>query len=151
MTQSLEMYQEINGKTNTAKYYLVTKRNEVLIHDTNMDESHKIYANLKKPNTRDYIFSSVQFSRSVMSDSLQPQGLQHTMLPCPSPSTGVCSNSQPLSQWCHPTISSSVIPFSSRLQSFPASGSFPMSQFFTLGGQTIRRKNIMYLLGEIFW
>ena len=70
--------------------------------------------------------SSVQFSCSVVSDSLRPHGLQHTRLPCPSPTPRPCSNSCPLRQWCHPTISSSVIPFSSRLQSFPASGSFPM-------------------------
>ena len=68
-----------------------------------------------------------------MSDSLWPQGLQHTRLPCPSLSPGACSNSCPASQWCHPTISSSVVPFSSCLQSFPASGSFPMSQLFTSG------------------
>ena len=67
---------------------------------------------------------SVQFSHSVVSDSLQPHGLQHTRPPCPSPTPGACSNSCPLSQWCHPTISSSAIPFSSCLQSFPASGSF---------------------------
>ena len=73
-----------------------------------------------------------------MSDSLQPHGLQHARPPCPSPTPEVSSNSCPLSQWCHPTISSSVIPFfSSCLQSFPASGSFPMSQFFTSGGQSI--------------
>ena len=72
-----------------------------------------------------------------MSDSLWPHGLQHTRLPCPSPTPGVNSNSCLLSQWCHPTISSSVIPFSSCLQSFPASGSFPMSQFFTSSGQSI--------------
>ena len=77
------------------------------------------------------------FNCSVMSNSLWPHGLQHTRLSCPSPSPGVCSNSCPLSQWCHPTISSSVIPFSSCLQSFPASGSFPMSQLFTSGGQRI--------------
>ena len=71
-----------------------------------------------------------------MSDSLRPQWLQHTRPPCPSPTPGVYSNSCPLSQWCHPTISSSVIPFS-RLPSFPASGSFTMSQFFTSGGQSI--------------
>ena len=76
-----------------------------------------------------------QFSYSVMSNSLQPHGLQHARLPCPSPTSGACSNSCPLSRWWHPTISSSVIPFSSCLQSFPASGSFPMSQFFTSGGQ----------------
>ena len=78
-----------------------------------------------------------EFSRSVVSDSLQPHGLQHTRLPCPSPTPGACSNSSPSSQWCHPTISSSVIPFSSCLQSFPASGSSPMSQFFASGGQSI--------------
>ena len=67
------------------------------------------------------IYNSVQFNHSVMSDSWQPQGLQHTRLPCPSPTPGACSNSCPLSQWCHPTISSSVVPSSSRFQSFPAS------------------------------
>ena len=72
-----------------------------------------------------------------MSDSLQPHGLQHTRLSCPSLTPKAYSNSCPLSQWCHPTISSSVIPFSSRLQSFPASGSFPMSQLFASGGQNI--------------
>ena len=72
--------------------------------------------------------SSVQFSRSVMSDSLRPHGLQQARFPCPSPTPGPCSNSCPLSQWCHATISSSAVPFSSCLQSFPASGSFQMSQ-----------------------
>ena len=71
---------------------------------------------------------SVQFSRSVMSDSLWPHGLQHARPPCPSPTPGACSNSCPLSRWCLPTISSSIVPFSSCLQSFPASGSFLMSQ-----------------------
>ena len=80
---------------------------------------------------------SVQFSHSVVSDSLQPHGLQHTRPPCPSPTPRVYSNSCPLSQSCHPTISSSVIPFSSCLQSFPESGSFPMSQLFASGGQSI--------------
>ena len=78
---------------------------------------------------------SVQFSHSVVSNSLRPQGLQHTRPPCPSPTPGDYSDSCPLSQWCHPTISSSVAPFSSCLQSFPASGPFPVSQFFTSGGQ----------------
>ena len=77
-----------------------------------------------------------QFSCSVMSNSLRPHGLQHAS-PGPSPTPGACSNSYPLSQWCHPTISPSVVPFSSYLQSFPASGSFLMSQFFALGGQSI--------------
>ena len=80
---------------------------------------------------------SVQFSCSVMSDSLRPHGLQHARPPCPSPTFGVYLNSCPLSWWCHLTISSSVIPFSSRLQSFPASGSFQMSQFFASSGQSI--------------
>ena len=79
-------------------------------------------------------FSSVQ---SVMSESLRPHGLQHTRPPCLPPTPGVYSKSHPLSWWCHPTISSSVIPFSSRLQSFPASGSFPKSKFFTSDGQNI--------------
>ena len=72
-----------------------------------------------------------------MSDSLRPRGLQHARLPCPSPTPRAWANSCPLSWWCHPTISSSVVPFSSCLQTFPASGSFPMSQFFASGGQSI--------------
>ena len=80
---------------------------------------------------------SAQSSLSVVSDSLWPHGLQHARPPCPSPTPGVYPNSCPLSQWCHPTISSSIIPSSSPLQSFPASGSFQMSQFFTSGGQSI--------------
>ena len=80
---------------------------------------------------------SVQFSRSVVSNSLQPHGLQHTRPPWPSPTPGVYPNSCPLSRWCHPTISSSVVPFSSCSQSFPASGSFQMSQLFSSGGQSI--------------
>ena len=80
---------------------------------------------------------SVQFSCSVVSYSMQPHGLQHTRPPCPSPTPGVYPKSCPLSWWCHPTISSSVVPFSSHLQSFPASRSFSMSQFFTSGGQSI--------------
>ena len=80
---------------------------------------------------------SLQFSCSVMSNSLQPRGLQHTRPPCPWPTPGVYSVSCPLSRWCHPTISSSVIPFYSLLQSFPASESFPMSQIFSSGGQNI--------------
>ena len=81
----------------------------------------------KKPNN---------VSCSVMSNSLQPHGLPHARLPCPSPTPRACSNSCPSSQWCHPTISSSIVPFSSCLQSLPASTSFPMSQFAS-GGQSI--------------
>ena len=82
-------------------------------------------------------FRSDQISRSVVSDSLRPYELQHARLPCPSPTPGVCSNSCPSSWWCHPTISSFVVPFSSCLQSFPASESLPMSHFFTSGSQSI--------------
>ena len=81
--------------------------------------------------------SSVHFSSVAQMVRLWPHGLQHTRPPCPSPTPGACSNSFPLSLWCHPTISSSAIPFSSWLQSFPASGSFQMSQFFASGGQSI--------------
>ena len=83
------------------------------------------------------LISSVQSSHSVMSDSLQPHGLHHARLPCPSPSPKACSNSCPSSRWCHPTISSSVVRFFSHLESFPASGSFLVTQFFVSGGQRI--------------
>ena len=83
------------------------------------------------------VLSTVQFRHSVQPDSLWPHGLQHARPPCPSPTSTVYPNSCPLSQWCHPTISSSVVPFSSRLQYFPALGSFQMNQSFTLGGQSI--------------
>ena len=96
-----------------------------------------LYVSLKETEFR-YQFSSVHFSRSVMSDTLQPHGLQQARPPCPSPIPGVYPNSCPLNWWCHATISSSVVTFSSHLQSFPASGSFQMSQFFTPGGQSIR-------------
>ena len=88
-------------------------------------------------NPKAGLLSSVQFSCSVVPDSLGPHGLQHARYPCPSPSPGVYSKSCPLSWWCNLTISPSVIPFSSRLQSFPTSGSFPVSQLFTSGGQSI--------------
>ena len=84
------------------------------------------------------LLHSVQFSCSIMSNSLRPHGLQHARPPYPSPTPGVYSNPCSLSRWCHPTISSSVVPFSSLLQSFPASGSFQMSQLFASGGQSIR-------------
>ena len=83
------------------------------------------------------VFSSVQFSHSALSDSLWPHGLQHSRLPYPSPTPKVCSNSCPSHWWCHATILSSLVPFSSCLQSLPASGSFPMSQFFASGSQSI--------------
>ena len=90
---------------------------------------------LKQKNTED--ICSVQFSHSVVSDSLRPHESQHARPPCPSPTPGVHSNSRPSSLWCHPAISSSVVPFSSCPQSLPASGSFPESQFFQSGGQRI--------------
>ena len=80
----------------------------------------------------------IQFSRSVMSTSLQPNGVQYARLPCPSPTPRACLNSSQLSQWCHPNITSSVVPFSSCLQSFPAQGSLPMRQLYASGGQSIR-------------
>ena len=88
-------------------------------------------------SSRSRIICSVQFSCSVMSSSLEPHELQHARLPCPSPTPGVYSNSCPLSLWCHPTILSSVVPFSFHLWSVPASGSFPVSQFFPSVGQSI--------------
>ena len=94
----------------------------------------KIIKNITKRAKRK--ISSVQFSRSVMSNSLWPHGLQHTRLPCPSPTPGACSNSCPISWRCHPTISFSVVPFSFHPQSCPASGSFPVSHFFASGGQS---------------
>ena len=92
---------------------------------------------LSLTHTHTYLISSVQFSCSVMSNTLQPHESQHARPPCPSPIPRVYSNSCPSSWWCHPAISSSVVPFSSCPQSLPASGSFPMSQFFTSGGQSI--------------
>ena len=90
-----------------------------------------------KNTIRNYtIILLVQFSCSVMSNTLRPHGLQQARPPCPSPTPGVYLNSCPLSRWCHPTISSSLVPFSSCLQSFPASGSFQMSQLFASGGQS---------------
>ena len=104
-----------------------------------MKEKNKVmleFIKIKNSNIWE-IFSSVQISLSIQSESLQPHGMQHTRIPCPSPTPRACSNSCPSSQWCHPIISSSVVPFSSCFQSFPALGSFPTSQFFPSGGQSI--------------
>ena len=103
------------------------------------EESEKVGLKLSIKKTKIMAFcpiSSVQFSHSVVSNSLLPHGLQHARLPCPSPTPRAYSNSCPLSGWCHPTISSSVVPFSSCSQSLPASESFPMSQLFSWGGQS---------------
>ena len=104
-----------------------------------VSSSHQVAKVLEFQLQHIYIYiSSVQFSHSVVSNSLRTHGLQHTRPPCPSPTPGPYSNSCPLSRWCHPTISSSVVPYSSCFQSFPASGSFPMKQIFSSGGQNIR-------------
>ena len=92
-----------------------------------------------------------QFSCSVVSKSLRPHGLQHARLPCSSPTPRACSNSCPSSWWCHPTNSSSVIPLSSCLQSFPASGSFPMSHFFPSGGKIIRASALVLSVNKQGW
>ena len=96
------------------------------------------YNPMWQPHTTLISLNSVQFSHSVVSDSLRPHELQHARPPWPAPTPRVYSNSCPLSQWCHPTISSSVVPFSSHPQSFPASGSFQMSQLFASGSQSIK-------------
>ena len=102
-------------------------------------DGRTFYSREKPREQEEWDIQSVsQFSRSVVSSSLQPHGLQHARPPCPSPTPRVYSNSCPLYRWRHPTISSSVIPFSSHLQSFSASGSFPVSQFFESDGQSTR-------------
>ena len=103
-----------------------------------ISSNHNYLLRTLSPNTvKLWVRASVQYSRSVVSDTLQPHEPQHARRPCPSPIPGVHPNPCPLSRWCHPTISSSVVPFSSCPQSFPASGSFQMSQLFTSGGQSI--------------
>ena len=114
-------------------------RNQRIMNEALAPETVALHASPEEeiiPEQEGLVYN-FQFSHSVMSDSFRPHGLQHTRLPCPSPTPRVCSNSCPLSWSCHPTISSSVIPFSSHLQSFPASGSFPMSCLITSGGQSI--------------
>ena len=105
---------------------------------TDKESSYRVWYLTKKITKRKIRedWGSVQFSHSVMSDSLQPHELQHARPPCPSPTPGVHSNSRPMSRWCHPAISFSVVPFSSCPQSLPAPESFPMSQHFTWGGQS---------------
>ena len=109
---------------------------KVVFHDGMLLSFLKIF----HESTLDFCFvdyhRSDQISRSVVSDSLWPHELQHARPPCPSPTPGVHSDSRPSSQWCHPAISSSVVPFSSCPQSLPASESFPMNQLFAWGGQS---------------
>ena len=100
-------------------------------------ESHEAFTEENNLDNYYVAYTTFMFSCSVMSDSLWPHGLQHASLPCPSPSPSACSNSCPLSWWYHPTTSSSVVPFSSWLQSFSGSESFPMNHLFTSGGQRI--------------
>ena len=116
--------------------------------------SHQVMSNSSRPHpckaahqaSLFFQLSSVQFSRSVLSDSLRPHESQHARPPCPSPTPGVHSNLCPSSRWCHPTISSSVIPFSSCPQFLPASESFPVSQLFVWGGQSTRVSALASLL-----
>ena len=110
----------------TSQYFLIKGTRDYHTNEVSQMEKDKYH-----------MLISVHFGRSVISDSLRPHELQQSRTPSPSPTPRACSNSCPLSQWCHPTISSSVVPFSSHLQSFPASGSFQMRKFFTSGGQSI--------------
>ena len=122
----------------TMDYYSAIKKNKfesVLMRWMKLEPI--IQSEVSQKDKHQYSISSVQFSCSVVSDSLRPHESQHARPPCPSPTPRVYSNSCPLSWWCHPAISSSVVPFSSCPQSLPASGSFPMNQFFTWGGQSI--------------
>ena len=121
----------------TYNVLLWTVKKKIMLQESYTSVKCKIQCSLFEKPFVSIDFSSVQFSHSVVSDPLWPHGLQHTRPPCPSPAPGVYSNSCPLSRWCHPNISSSVIPFSSCLQSFPASGSFLMSQLVASGGQSI--------------
>ena len=103
-----------------------------------------LYHNLMRENYQTCCFSSVQFSHSVVSNSLRPHELQHAWPPCPSPTPGVHPDSRALSQWCHPAISFSVVPFFFCPQSLPASESFPMSQLFAWGGQSTGASALAY-------
>ena len=111
-------------------------KKSIWISFNEIDETGAYYTEWSKSEKHQYSISSVQFSRSVVSDSLWPHESQHTRPPCPSPTPGIHSNSCPFSRWCHPAISSSVEPFFSCPQPLPASESFPMSQLFPWGGQS---------------
>ena len=136
----LDYFSRVSNKCNHTVYILLSGFFWVIIHVSLyqffiflIGKCSSLYKYTTSP-----LSISVQFSHSVVSDSLWPRGLQQARPPCPSPAPGVYTNSCPLSQWCHPTISSSVVPFSSHLQSFPASGSFQRSQLFAgSGGQNI--------------
>ena len=116
-------------------YFLCKTRKSISIDGTDME--YRLVINSMEGKKFKMTISSVQFSRSVMIDSLRPHESQRARPPCPSPTLGIHSNSHPSSRWCHPAVSSSVVPFSSCPQSLPASESFPMSQLFAWGGQSI--------------
>ena len=117
------------GKVNSNDHYIYYCGQETL-------RRNGVALIVNKKSKMQYL-GSVQFSHSAVSNSLQPHELQHSRPPCPSPTPGVHTNPCPLGRWCHPTISCSITPFSSCPQSFPASGSFPMSQLFASGGQSV--------------
>ena len=130
-----EVYKILKGNGIPVEVFQILKDDAVKVLHSICQQIWKRLVFIPLPKAMPKIIQ-VQFSSSVMSNSLRPHGLQHIRLPCPSPTPEAYSNSCPLSWWCHPTISSSVVPFSYSLQSFPASGSFPMSQFFPSGGQS---------------
>ena len=139
MVTSWEKGGEINKEIGIDIYtllYIKQIANRNLLYSTENSTQYSVIPYMGNESKTDWIYISVKFSHSVMSDSLWPHGLQYARLPCPSPTPGACSNSCSLSWWCHPNISSSVIPFFSCLQSFPASGSFPRTVFQS-GGQSI--------------
>jgi len=129
-SRTLELESSKKGVLNYAKPYGTHQKKRHSWTDSSLAHGSQ---NLGHPTSK----NCSQFSRLVVSDSLRPHGLQRAGFPCPSPTPGAYSNSCPSSRWCHPTISSSAVPFSSCLQSFPASGSFLVSQFFASGGQSI--------------
>ena len=124
-------------KISSTDFYLDKKIAEVIMWYIRLSNENNFLKRKGKCIILEQITASVQFSHTVLSDSLQPHESQHGRPPCPSPTPRVHSNSCPSSRWCHSAISSSVVPFSSCLQSLSASGSFPMSQLFTWGGQSI--------------
>ena len=121
-----------SNKNSTSAWCPILNLKNIMLIRARYKRSHNVSFLLNEMSQ----FSSVHFSRSVVSNSLRPHELQHARPPCPSPHPRAYSNSCPMSRWCHPTISSSVIPLSTCLQSFPASGSCPMSQLFISGGQS---------------
>ena len=134
---SISTWMDKKAVVHIHSWVLLSHQKEYIwISSNEVDETGAYYAEWSSQKEKhQYSISSVQFSRSVVSNSLQPHESQHARPPCPSPTPGVHSNSHPSSQWCHPAISSSAVPFSSCPQSLPASETFPMSQLFTWGGQ----------------